>query len=138
MMTKEEFKKTYIRMIDFYRKQRPFYDETKGRPNCSGLPCSEFCPFYTNCCNVDGESIQYNAFEAIEIVEKWGKEHPIITRADKYKEVFGAEPKYIGGSFICPGIPRDQDYCDSHTCEECKSNYWNEEYVEPEKENKNV
>ena len=133
MITKEEFKKTFIRMMDTKRTGWAG-GWSIHEPNCNGLLCNS-CPFNNLC---DNNSSIYNAFEAIELVEKWGKEHPIVTRADKYKEVFGIEPKYLGGSFICPGTPRNQDYCDSHTCEECKSNYWNEEYVEPEKENKNV
>ena len=131
MITKEEFKKTYIRMMDSVRG-----NHYKGSKTCNGIECED-CPL-SKFCNDDSSSRNYRVFDLIEMVEKWGKEHPIITRADKYKEVFGVEPKYLGGSFICPGIPRDQDYCDSHTCEECKSNYWNAEYIEPEKENKNV
>ena len=129
MITKEEFKKTYIRMMDTKRTG------CINEPNCNGLLCVG-CPF-SNLCDNNGSI--YNAFEAIELVEKWGKEHPIITRADKFKEVFGTYPKYReDDTLLCPGEARDIDYCDSHTCEECKSNYWNREYVEPEKENKNV
>ena len=43
--------------------------------------------------------------EAVRIVEEWSKAHPIQTRREKYKEVFGSEPL----SFCSPslGYPRE-------------------------------
>jgi len=134
MITKEEFKKTYIRMMDSYRKDGVY----KGEPNCRGLSCNNACPFYGVCCDNEidkGSDLTYNVFEIIEMVEEWGKEHPLITRADKYKEVFGIQPKYNGDDvFICPGKAKDDYWCRTHSCEGCKEDYWNGEYVEPEKE----
>lgn len=46
------------------------------------------------------------------IIMDWAKEHPIITNADKFKEVFGFEL----------------------SCEECEYNFWNQEYKEPKEE----
>ncbi len=136
-MTKEEFKKTYIRMMDSCRYTRDLYN---GQPNCRGVACnSDSCPFF-NFCNENGSEksdVSYNAFEIIEAVEKWGQEHPIKTRAQKYKEVFGVYPKYRDTDrLFCPGAAKDKDYCDTHGCDTCKLDYWyTEEYIEPEKEN---
>lgn len=64
MMTKEEYKKELIRMWDSLRAT------SFGEKNCTGVIC-EGCPLLdTNC-----ES-PTNAFEMIEIIEKWSREHP--------------------------------------------------------------
>ena len=47
----------------------PLYDKS----NTKQLGCKRFEMLYPD--------------EAIKIVEKWEKEHPIITNADKYKEI---------------------------------------------------
>lgn len=85
-MTKEEYKKNLIRMFDSLRTKN------KGEENCDGISCSN-CPFNRKVCNT-GKLIFYSfkAIEkAIEIVENWAKEHPIVTNADKFREVFGFE-----------------------------------------------
>lgn len=67
MMTKEEYKKEIVRMWDSLRD-----DKYKGSCDCDGVPCCEECAFYQNgvhCC------VSTNAFEMIEVVEKWSKEH---------------------------------------------------------------
>ena len=76
MLTKEEFKKEYIRMMDSIR------DKKTSAPNCYNVLCSK-CPLY-NVCHDDTtdynentyESASYKAFKIIEIVEEWAKEHP--------------------------------------------------------------
>ena len=57
---------------------------------------------------------------AEEIIMNWAKENPIITNADKFKEVFGMEPKFQ----FCP-----REYCSG--CNTCYGKFWNEEYKEP-------
>lgn len=128
MITKEEFEKTYIRIMDSLRD-----NAFKGRKNCEGVACDE-CPLKPFC-HAYGSSKHYRAFDVIEIVEKWGAEHPVITRADKYKEVFGTYPKYKNNDLFCPGEARIKDNCLALNCDACKNQYWNEEYVEPKKEN---
>ena len=60
---------------------------------------------------------------AEEIIMNWAKENPIITNADKFKEVFGLE--HVGG---CNGIKWECDFI----CDMCNfKNFWNEKYKEP-------
>jgi len=128
MLTRKEYENTYVRMMDSLRDKN-----YKGRKNCNNVVCKD-CPL-EGFCEDSSSSKNYRIFDLIEIVEKWGKEHPIITRAEKYKEVFGTRPVYSDDVFICPGAIRDIDLCNIHLCEDCKEEYWNGEYVEPEKEN---
>lgn len=64
MISKEEYKKTYIRMMDSIRNNH------KGSPSCEGVPDCDICPLKDACHGI------INAPEFIEVVEKWGKEHP--------------------------------------------------------------
>ena len=70
--------------------------------------------------------------EAIQIVERWGKEHPLISNVDKYKEII---KETFGDNLI--------DVCDKQvpnfkcsnfrSCDECIE-FWDSEYIEKEKE----
>lgn len=64
MMDKETYKKELIRMWDSLRT------EYIGRDTCKGVLCKQ-CRFsdLKNCSSI------VNAFEAIEIVERWSREH---------------------------------------------------------------
>jgi hypothetical protein len=79
MITKEEYKKTLIRMWDSLRED----DEYMGKSSCEGVRCSR-CPLYHND-NVCVSKV-YNACEIISIVEEWGKEHPIKTNGSRFLE----------------------------------------------------
>lgn len=68
-MNKEEYKKEIVRMWDSLRVN------DVGNKKCMGVICEE-CPLY----DIDCES-STNAFEMIEIVEKWSNEH----QPKKYK-----------------------------------------------------
>lgn len=67
-MDKDEYEKELVRMWDSLRKDH------KGEQSCEGVKCRE-CPFRKN-----GECISdsFNAFEMIEIVEKWSNEHQFV------------------------------------------------------------
>lgn len=67
-MNKEEYKKEIVRMWDSLRVN------DVGNKKCMGVICEE-CPLYDIC---DSST---NAFEMIEIVEKWSNEH----QPKKYK-----------------------------------------------------
>lgn len=119
MLDKETYKREYIRMMDSVR------EKFKGNPNCNGVNCSE-CDVEEICGH---SSLAYNAFEIIEAVEKWAKEHPVKTNADKFKEVFGVEPSLVR----CP-LKRECRGCE-YKCElGVTIKFWNSEYKEPEKE----
>ena len=64
MLDKEEYKRELIRMWDSLRTNH------QGEHTCAGVQCED-CPLYGTKC---GEPI--DAFEIIEAVEEWSKEHP--------------------------------------------------------------
>lgn len=123
MLTREEYEKTYIRMMDSTR------DTYKGDPNCNGVEC-DACHLRESCHNHSAKT--FSAFKFVEAVEKWGKEHPIITYADKYKEVFGIDPTEYCPMDLIGGILSVEE-CEGLKCTECKSMYWNKEYKAPTK-----
>lgn len=65
MMDKETYKKELVRMWDSIRTKYV------GRDSCIGVKCEE-CPLHGNGKRCNGIK---SAFEAIETVEKWSKEH---------------------------------------------------------------
>lgn len=70
--------------------------------------------------------------EAIQIVEDWSKEHPLVSNVDKYKEVI---KETFGDDLIdiCnKQVPNFK--CSSFaSCDECVE-FWDSEYIEKEKE----
>lgn len=110
-MTKEEYQINLIRMWDSVRSTH------KGQKDCIGVNCKD-CPFDRNFCNM---------YDAIEVVENWIREHPVITNAMKFKEVFGIEPdkrSCVNGNVInC----RDCEYHGDAECAVSKL-FWNAEY----------
>ena len=76
MISKEEYKKTLVRMWDSVREE----GYTKGEYNCNGVKC-EKCLIESMCGR--GVNIR-NVHEVIEFVEKWGKEHPIKTNGSRF------------------------------------------------------
>ena len=93
MMTKEEYKKTLIRMWDSARE-----GYTKGEYNCNSVEC-EKCPIESMCGS--GTVNMRNAHEIIEFVEKWAKEHPIETNGSRFLEnyseadIYGRDDEFI-------------------------------------------
>lgn len=104
--------------------------EFKGDENCVGISCSS-CPFDGKTCNTGAPN--FHAYEAIEIVEKWAKEHPIVTNAMRFKEVFGIEPSK---QTCVNGI--DCEDCEFYIPDdiECgvKAKFWDAEYNGGEEE----
>ena len=70
MLDKESYKKELVRMWDSVR-----HCDYKGEKNCHGIDCGR-CPLNQYCSWCSREDVAYNAFEVIETVEKWSKEHP--------------------------------------------------------------
>lgn len=63
-------------------------------------------------------------------VMDWAKEHPMMTNADKFKEVFGFEPKRV-----CI-YPKRNGFCNKPNCDYCiRDDFWNEEWKEPKETN---
>lgn len=76
--------------------------------------------------------------EAVEIVERWAKEHPRKTRQSEFLKLFPRTKKALDGilkfcpqevdsSFACPLILRN-----GTSCEHCREEYWLEELEEVE------
>lgn len=72
-------------VVDFVRE----YHRMCGNYNlCSGCPINKKC-------NPCMDAIYEDPQGAVEIVEKWAKEHPAPTNADKLREVFGGRGETI-------------------------------------------
>ena len=130
MITKEEYKRAYIRMMDSVRDKDSMY---KNQACCDGVDCYDCILHDSDGCICDCEGV--HTYEIIERVEKWSKEHPIQSNLDKFKEVF-----CLNGvstfDMPCPmniGLV-DEDYCDGKGCGVCKKEFWNSEYKAPTKE----
>lgn len=123
MMTEQEYQRNLIRMWDSIR------NEGKGEEDCSGIRCTD-CPFYGKVCKkyaTDADAV-FNAHEAIEIVENWAKEHPIVTNSDKFREVFGKE--IHKDSCVNPTITcGDCEYYNGCECD-AGNRFWDVEYKE--------
>lgn len=65
------------------------------------------------------------------VVEQWSKDHPIVTNAQKFKEVFGQEPQSINGIIFCPPVTPGAFECDRVDCMKCLE-WWDKQYKEPE------
>lgn len=64
-----------------------------------------------------------NPEEAEKIIMDWAKEHPAVTNADKFKEVFGMDPDTSNCPITCMG------------CDGCEYlNFWEQEYQEPKRD----
>lgn len=78
MISKEEYKKTLVRMWDSVRD-----DDYKGADTCYGVNCTE-CPTIPICSTRYEFTRVENIYELIEFVEKWAKEHPIETNGSRF------------------------------------------------------
>ena len=71
--------------------------------------------------------------KAVEIVEKWAKEHPVKTRQSEFLKIFPNAPMddYDGSIKIRPCAVDNNyghlEHCSSTTCHECKKKFWSEE-----------
>lgn len=121
MLSREEYEDGIIRMYDSIRSSMH-----KGKGDCEGVSCVD-CPLNVNGVCDDAA----NAFDMIEVVENWVKEHPIKTNSKKFEEVFGFKPftnACVKGEIKC----KDCEYNDYGVCN--ASRFWNAEYNEKTKE----
>ena len=97
-----------------------------GRINsrCYGVPCNK-CYLYNP--GADSDCL-YNTEKAIDIVEKWSKEHPKRTYLDVLLEAFPDTPMTNGvPTSVCPcdiGLTENSCTQISMGCRDC----WNKEY----------
>lgn len=88
--------------------------------------CVSGCPIIKTCNRLRDKGNE----ETVAIVEKWSKEHSIITNADKFKEVFGIEINSFGNANFIQIVTNS----DSQTIKaiQCLDEFWDEPYKKPE------
>lgn len=78
--------------------------------------------------------------EAVEIVERWGKEHPLKNRQNEFLKLFPRGklapdgmlkfcPQEVDSGFMCPMVVERSFSLRLH-CEDCRRKYWLEEVEE--------
>ena len=121
--TNEEYLATLERYFDSLRNKKI---SPLNADDCDGVSCLD-CMFHGN--KLECPSIK--AFESLEALYKWSLEHPVVTFAKKYEEIFGIDPtEHCPMDFI--GMPSVNE-CEGLRCADCKPLYWNKEYKEPTK-----
>lgn len=94
--------------------------ELRIKANAKGMGCGDYAATFSE--------------EAVEIVEKWSKEHPLKTRQSELLKMFPrAEQGEDGLVVFCPENFDSKIECPSKKgggygqCGECRKNYWLEE-----------
>lgn len=116
--------------IEFLKEYTRMCTECK---DCYGCPLA--VTTCAGCCELSEKQI----INVIEKTEQWSKEHPIITNAMKFKEVFGfygdtvnrVKPERgIAGTKGSCGYDDCRDSCGSRCFPRCPM-WWDDEYKEP-------
>ena len=101
MLTKQEYEKIAIRMFDSIRDVTGRF----GECSCDGVIDCAQCPLNPPNCTCDCFAFPNSLerfFNTLTILEKWNKEHPIVTYESKYEETFGVKPLTEDGDYACP------------------------------------
>ncbi len=109
-----KFLKEYNRMCTMYK-------------SCRGCPLE-----MDRCAGCGDEFSKKQIINIIDKTEQWSKEHPIITNAQKFEEVFGEIE--IKDYIKCRVHHMSEDETEIEILE---SKWWDEPYKEPEHENEN-
>lgn len=89
--------------------------------------CGRGCEIslFTECVGCDHWIEQYPE-EAVRIVEEWSKAHPVQTRREKFKEVFGKDACNVVCNLSCTCVGY------SENCTDCAiTAWWDEPYEAP-------
>ena len=105
--------------------------KTLGR--MCNIECTK-CEFWKRRSNFESCAVwqKNHPEEAVAIVEKWAKEHPVKTRQSEFLKLFpGAEPTKDGVLAICPNafspVYKDErGLCKGHyaECDNCCRKFW--------------
>lgn len=111
-----------VKFIEEARRMCQTYD---GCEDCPANACGNFVD-----CRVDIMQT-IDAADAVAIVEKWSKEHPVKTRSSEFLKHYPNAINYGGVLFICPKKV-DESYnpcngCSDTSCDDCRSEYWMQE-----------
>lgn len=114
--------------IKYFNIKKRMTNGCKSASTCNNCPMSvQYNDIGQSC--VDFEMLCPE--KAVEIVENWGKEHPVKTRMSDFLEKFPRAMvlKYANGEYIdiCPVNIDDAISCPNGSCKTCKFEYWNEE-----------
>ena len=108
--------------VEFYKAFKRMCDKT----DCKDCLLDQKC---RPSANVEPE-------EVVELVEEWGKDHPVKTRQSEFLKMFPNAPidKRDGVLCIDPCAidctqKDNKKYCNM-TCTACRKDYWNEEVSE--------
>lgn len=93
---------------------------TSMRDVCENCPLSSYNNYTAKPCD---NFMMDHPDMAEPILKKWATAHPVKTNMDKLIEVFGEIQKYDDGC---------KNHCSTIPCKSC--NWWQQEYVEPYKE----
>ncbi len=111
------------------------------------------CKSFNGCCNgcevkkrmgagnVCFHYIAQHPQEVVEIVERWGKEHPRKTRQSKLLKLFPRAEKGADGIVqFCPqeldsSLPCPQCQLGRSNCDDCRKKYWLEEVEDDDQSN---
>ena len=84
---------------------------------CRAYACGD-CPLNETGCTIT----DLNVDELVDIVEKWSKEHPMMTNAEKFEKTFGLKIKPHGNCLKFVGVIPQNEYV---------AQWLDEPYVEP-------
>lgn len=124
-----EYLKTIKRMCELHKPMCWGEDnhtpcELRIKANAKGMTCCDYTTTFSK--------------EAVEIVEKWAKEHPIKTRQSEFLKSFPDARLFDGVLAIDPckinssrfDSKECRTYCDEFgvlSCDKCREQFWNEE-----------
>ena len=109
-----------------YLKAKRRMTKNKCSKNCNDCPLSyENNEFRLACRTLENNYPE----KAVEIVDKWVKEHPAKTKQSEFLKIFpDTEIDRNGSINVCPkNINRQYNCCDYDNCEKCREKFWLEE-----------
>lgn len=95
---------------------------------CTGCDIAARLDEHETCHNY----VRWHPVEAVKIVERWVKAHPLKTRQSEYLKLFPRARTSTDGTIsLCPGgtdlgfvCPNGSFDCNSSICDECQKQYW--------------